>query len=79
MLVRRKVWHACQCVVEGSAWRCSTYRQLWVLDCKLLELGQELLTALWRKDRVENGHGFGSHGVGEAFDGAHDARHGGQS
>jgi hypothetical protein len=56
----------------------STYRELWILDCKLLELGQELLTALWRKDRVEDRHGFGSHGVGEAFDGAHDTRHDGK-
>lgn len=60
------------------AYSWSTYRQLWVLDSKLLELGQELLAALWREDRVENGHGFGSYGAGYALNGAHDARHGEQ-
>lgn len=65
-------------MVERIAQSWNTYRQLGVLDRKLLELGQELLTALWREDRVNDGHGFGSHGVGEAFDGAHDARHGGE-
>jgi len=63
---------------RGCDQKRSTYRQLGVLDGKLLELGQKLLTALWREDRVDNGHGFGCYRVCQAFNGAHDARHGGE-
>lgn len=71
-----------QCLLvgwEGIKQRSCLYRKLWVLDSKLLELGQELLTALWRKDRIDNGHGFGGDSVCQTFNGADDARHGGRA